>query len=88
MKKSILTFGVLFMALLTISSTTFAQEAKVGGAEISLDKETHDYGVMKQHADGECVFLFLLCCKLYSHTQYKLKVYIILMCVGHCQKIL
>jgi hypothetical protein len=58
MKKSILAFGVLFMALFTLSPITNAQDAKVGGAEISLDKETHDYGVMKQHANGECVFIF------------------------------
>tara|TARA_B110000014_G_scaffold263308_1_gene259634 strand:+ start:1190 stop:1669 length:480 start_codon:yes stop_codon:yes gene_type:complete len=58
MKKSILAFGVLFMALFTLSPIANAQDAKVGGAEISLDKETHDYGVMKQHANGECVFIF------------------------------
>ncbi len=58
MKRSILTFGVLIIALLTFNSNTIAQEAKVGGAEISFDKETHDYGVMKQHGNGECVFVF------------------------------
>jgi hypothetical protein len=59
MKKSILAFGVLFMALFALNPIINAQEAaKVGGAEISFDKETHDYGVMKQHANGECVFVF------------------------------
>ena len=47
------------MALFALNPIINAQEAaKVGGAEISFDKETHDYGVMKQHANGECVFVF------------------------------
>ena len=47
------------MTLFALNPIINAQEAaKVGGAEISFDKETHDYGVMKQHANGECVFVF------------------------------
>ena len=60
MKKSILTISLIFTALLSFNST-YAQEEKavaIGGAEISFDKETHDYGQIEQHANGECVFVF------------------------------
>ena len=62
MKKIILPISMMLIAFLASSFSIIAQEtvtvAKVGGAEISLDKETHDYGVMQQHANGECVFIF------------------------------
>ena len=61
MKKSILSFNLLLIALFASSFSVFSQEVvpvKVGGAEISFDKETHDYGTMQQHANGECVFVF------------------------------
>lgn len=63
MKKTILTFAMLLIAAFAFNSN-FAQDAVVaeakvvGGAEISFDKEVHDYGVMKQHGNGECVFIF------------------------------
>ena len=60
MKKSIFTLSLIFTALLSFNST-YAQEEKavaIGGAEISFDKETHDYGQIEQHANGECVFVF------------------------------
>ena len=60
MKKSIFTLSLIFTALLSLNST-YAQEEKavaIGGAEISFDKETHDYGQIEQHANGECVFVF------------------------------
>ena len=60
MKKSIFTLSLIFTALLSFNSFN-AQEEKsvaIGGAEISFDKETHDYGQIEQHANGECVFVF------------------------------
>jgi hypothetical protein len=60
MKKSILTLTWIFATAFAFNGT-FAQEEKavaIGGAEISFDKETHDYGKMEQHANGECVFTF------------------------------
>ena len=60
MKKSIFTLSLIFTALLSFNSLN-AQEEKavaIGGAEISFDKETHDYGQIEQHANGECVFVF------------------------------
>ena len=60
MKKSILTFGILAMALISFSTAKaqVIEAAKIGGAEIAFEKETHDYGVMQQHGNGECVFVF------------------------------
>ena len=61
MKKSILSMGLLLIAFLVANISVKSQEVvpvKVGGAEISFDKETHDYGVMQQHGNGECVFVF------------------------------
>ncbi len=62
MKKITLPISMMLMALLVSSFSINAQEtvtvAKVGGAEISFDKETHDYGLMQQHANGTCVFMF------------------------------
>ena len=60
MKKSILTLTWIFATAFAFNGT-FAQEEKavaIGGAEISFDKETHDYGKIEQHANGECVFTF------------------------------
>jgi hypothetical protein len=61
MKKSILSMSLLLIAFLAANISVKSQEVvpvKVGGAEISFDKETHDYGVMQQHGNGECVFVF------------------------------
>ncbi len=62
MKKSILSISMMVIAIIASSFSINAQEtvkvAKVGGAEIAFDKETHDYGVMQQHGNGECVFVF------------------------------
>ena len=60
MKKSIFTLSLFLAAILSFNGF-IAQEEKavaIGGAEISFDKETHDYGQMEQHANGECVFVF------------------------------
>jgi hypothetical protein len=70
MKKSIFTLSLIFVSILSFNSvfaqvennTTLGEEktalAPIGGAEISFDKETHDYGQLEQHANGECVFVF------------------------------
>lgn len=55
MKKFILSFGVVMMAVFTTS--VFAQaEVKMNGPEISIDKEVHDYGTIANGADGVCYF--------------------------------
>ena len=64
MKKAILTFGMMFLALMAFdvnAQATAAPAAKaiqVGGAEISFEKEVHDYGVMEQNGNGQCEFVF------------------------------
>ena len=64
MKKAILTFGMMFLAVMAFevnAQATAAPAAKaiqVGGAEISFEKEVHDYGVMEQNGNGQCEFVF------------------------------
>ena len=53
MKKAILSFGLMMLALVAFN-TVSAQT--VGGAMLELDKEVHDYGTMEQGGNGECVF--------------------------------
>lgn len=57
MKKAILSFG--FMLLAAVAINVNAQEAiKIGGPDISFEKEIHDYGVIQQHGNGQCEFVF------------------------------
>lgn len=56
MKKLALSFGVLFLSVFAISTETNAQA--VAGPAINFDKDVHDYGTIKQHANGECEFKF------------------------------
>ena len=56
MKKALLLFGILFLGAGMMHAT--AQEAKIGGAEISFDKEVHDYGTVEYGGDGNCEFTF------------------------------
>lgn len=64
MKKAILTFGMMLLAVMAFevnAQATAAPAAKaiqVGGAEISFEKEVHDYGVMEQNGNGQCEFVF------------------------------
>lgn len=55
MKKAILSFGIMMLALVAFN-TVSAQEVLKSGATIELDKEVHDYGTMEQGGNGECVF--------------------------------
>ncbi len=54
MKNFILSFAMLAFVV----SSGFAQEAKAltGGAQITVDKEVHDYGTIKQNANGTSEF--------------------------------
>ncbi len=56
MKKAIFTFGLMLMAAFAINVS--AQGTAIGGAEITFEKEVHDYGKIEQHANGECEFVF------------------------------
>jgi hypothetical protein len=48
-----------FMMLAFVGTASFAQTAATplnGGPQISVDKEVHDYGTIKQGANGTCEF--------------------------------
>ena len=55
MKKVILSLIVMFIAALSMNKAV-AQTEK--GAKIEFAKETHDYGTIKNGADGTCSFEF------------------------------
>lgn len=56
MKKLALSFGILMLTAIAGGSVVKAQNA--AGPEISFEKDVHDYGNIKQHANGECEFKF------------------------------
>ena len=64
MKKAILTFGMMLLAVMAFEvnaqakTVPAAKAIQVGGAEISFEKEVHDYGVMEQNGNGQCEFVF------------------------------
>ena len=64
MKKVILTFGMMLLAVMAFEVNAQATTAptslaiQIGGAEISIEKEVHDYGVMEQNGNGQCEFVF------------------------------
>lgn len=55
MKKFALSLGLLFLGAVAFTSNVNAQ---VAGAEVTFDKEVHDYGTVKQGGNGECEFKF------------------------------
>ena len=57
MKKILLSLMLLAGATTISTSTVTAQEVS-NGAQISFDKETHDYGTIKNGANGTCTFEF------------------------------
>jgi hypothetical protein len=54
MKKFLLSFAVVAFTVMG----GYAQDAKAvtGGPEMTVDKEVHDYGTIKQGANGSCEF--------------------------------
>lgn len=57
MKKVLFTMMMFFVAAVTTNSV-LAQEVSQDGAKIKFDKEVHDYGTIKNGADGTCTFDF------------------------------
>ena len=53
MKKILLSLIVVFAGLLSANI-----KAQVSGASIEFNKEVHDYGTVKNGADGSCIFEF------------------------------
>ncbi len=57
MKKVLFTMLMFFVAAIATNSV-LAQEVSQDGAKIKFDKEVHDYGTIKNGADGTCTFDF------------------------------
>lgn len=59
MKNALFTLTLVFAAAFA-TNTSYAQETQVAvaGAEIEFEKETHDYGTIKQNANGTYEFKF------------------------------
>jgi hypothetical protein len=55
MKKFLLTMGLIIMTIIVVKGQNAAKE---DGPEIKFNKLEHDYGTIKQDADGNCVFKF------------------------------
>lgn len=55
MKTLVMSLGLLFLGTVAFTSNVNAQ---VAGAEVSFDKDVHDYGNVKQGGNGECEFKF------------------------------
>ena len=56
MKKAILTFFFGSAFLMGMAQTSTEPTQIGGGAQISIDKEVHDYGTIAQGANGTCEF--------------------------------
>jgi hypothetical protein len=58
--KSFLSVGLIAAAVLftKVHAQDFTVETKQSLAEISFDKDVHDYGNIKQNANGTCEFKF------------------------------
>ena len=54
-KTLVMSLGLLFLGTVAFTSSVNAQ---VAGAEVSFDKDVHDYGNVKQGGNGECEFKF------------------------------
>jgi hypothetical protein len=57
MKKILFSLMMLTGAAIVSSNSVNAQEVQ-NGAKITFTKETHDYGTIKNGADGTCTFEF------------------------------
>ena len=52
------THGFLFFIIFLFSCSLSLNAQDVSGPKIDFDKETHDYGEVYMHGDGNCVFTF------------------------------
>lgn len=57
MKKVLFSMLMVFVAAVA-TNTVVAQEVSKDGAKIEFEKEVHDYGTIKNGADGSCSFDF------------------------------
>jgi len=58
MKKAVLSFTLIFAVFAFFAQTAVkAAPTSIGGAELTIDKEFHDYGTIEQGQSGACEFL-------------------------------
>ncbi|MFT7611338.1 MAG: hypothetical protein ACI9J3_000281 [Parvicellaceae bacterium] len=58
MKKAVLSFTLIFTVFAFFAQTEVkAAPVSIGGAELTIDKDFHDYGTIEQGASGACEFL-------------------------------
>lgn len=55
MKKLIISMGILFLGAVALKAQNATPET---GAEMTFEKEVHDYGTLQQGANGDCEFVF------------------------------
>jgi hypothetical protein len=59
MKKALFTLTLIFATSFAFNGIFAQEKATVeSGAKIEFEKETHDYGTIKQYGDGSCEFKF------------------------------
>lgn len=59
MKKKLLSLGLMLVGAFAVSDALAQQPAPVtGGAQITFEKEVHDFGELKQHGDASTEFAF------------------------------
>lgn len=57
MKKLVLSMGILFLGAVALKAQSVTPSPSTN-AEMTFEKEVHDYGTVKQGADGNCEFVF------------------------------
>jgi hypothetical protein len=56
MKKLVLSFGMMLVAMFAVNTTIAQAEVKMSGPELSVDKDVHDYGQIAKDANGDSFF--------------------------------
>lgn len=58
MKKVLFSLMMMFVAGVAMNSVVAQEVSQTDGAKIEFEKEVHDYGTIKNGADGQCTFDF------------------------------
>lgn len=58
MRQAFLTFGLVVAGIFALNIASAQEVSSADGAEITFEKEKHDYGTIEQNGDGTCEFKF------------------------------
>ncbi len=58
MKKVLFSLMMMFVAGVAMNTAVAQEAVQADGAKIEFEKEVHDYGTIKNGADGQCTFDF------------------------------